>query len=662
MREEPGRGNAGASTRPLKAESKRRTPSYLYVRGTIYYFRYVLTPDERERYGRSEIRLSLRTGFLGEAKRMARRLRTRVEGMLMTGEKTINILDACREIGLKPQKRDDKLSLETFFEKSVADSQAKLTEMAKASVPPTMPEGIVEIPTGCSLSQRSSSWLERTRRRIAELNRRIAAYPEKTPPSPQEIKRRMQTLLGEELDSLDTQVAGPEAIGYCNATGNPFCTNDTSEILDSHWETLKKHLYSREWLVISYYPGVILALLDKGIFAPVELTDGSMLQILNEFQWAKISMNRILRAREDGDRAYELPFRQEAHVKVDSRTVSEPAQIMLSTLTERFVKGQVQDGKWKPQTVNDHKNRVNVLLEVVGDRPASTITKDVIRDFRDKLLKLPPNRAKNRDYIGKKIDEIIAMQPSQTLSIKTVNIHIEAVSSMFEWAIRENLLTYNPAKGMSIADERQAIELRDPFTPEEIRTIFFSGDYTPEKFKHPSHYWAPLIAIYTGMRLEEICQLYCDDVRKDENGIPYIDVNHNQEDQLLKNKNAVRKIPIHRKLVDLGLLDFVERVKAAGNQRLFPELNKTAKTQKYGKQVGNKFPNILKRHHIQGKKSFHSLRHAFAQFFKERNMQNDIFRQTFGHEIPELAAKQYGTTFSVKQCYDELISKLDWDA
>lgn len=119
------------------------------------------------------------------------------------------------------------------------------------------------------------------------------------------------------------------------------------------------------------------------------------------------------------------------------------------------------------------------------------------------------------------------------------------------------------------------------------------------------------------------------------------------------------KIPVHQDLIELGLIDYRNRL-AEHSIRLFPELNKTDNSPKYGKQVGKQFSALVKKKQITGKKSFHSLRHTFSNYFKKLNMHNDIFRQIFGHEATELAARQYGSKFPVKQCYDELISKIKW--
>lgn len=146
--------------------------------------------------------------------------------------------------------------------------------------------------------------------------------------------------------------------------------------------------------------------------------------------------------------------------------------------------------------------------------------------------------------------------------------------------------------------------------------------------------------------------IYLFDIKKDSNdGI---------NDKILKTSNAKRKIPLHKKLIELGLIAYRDNIAASGTPRLFPQLNKTDKSPKYGKQVGKSFSKLLKKKGISGIKSFHSLRHSFSNFFKKKNMHTDMFRQVFGHEQSSLTARQYGERFTPKEIYAELISKLDY--
>jgi integrase len=167
------------------------------------------------------------------------------------------------------------------------------------------------------------------------------------------------------------------------------------------------------------------------------------------------------------------------------------------------------------------------------------------------------------------------------------------------------------------------------------------------------------------MRLEEISQLYCADI-SEKNGLWIIDVHQNGKDEegygkTLKNSSAFRIIPMHQALIDLGFLTYHKTISEQGYIKLFPDLKKTSKVGKFGKQPGKQFKTVVDAVLSDAsKKAFHSLRHTFADFFKQGGLQTDIFRQLYGHEIPELAAKQYGSKFPPDLMYREIIEKLDY--
>ena len=63
-----------------------------------------------------------------------------------------------------------------------------------------------------------------------------------------------------------------------------------------------------------------------------------------------------------------------------------------------------------------------------------------------------------------------------------------------------------------------------------------------EFFYETAYYWVPLIALYTGMSLEEISQLHCADIIKD-NEIIRFDINYRSphegvDKKRMKTKNA----------------------------------------------------------------------------------------------------------------------------
>lgn len=422
-----------------------------------------------------------------------------------------------------------------------------------------------------------------------------------------------------------------------------------------------------------WYHQSVMEMISEEIFRREEISKENSVQLSKLFLKTLAIYNQVKAARVRGDYSFEQPFyfaeEEIEHKEIagieqeDEGTEDNNQAISLSELIQKYCNMQIADGAWKKDSLRDHQGRLENVLEIVGDKIISHINREDMRRFREVLEKLPPSRKKSPKYRDKTVSEILSMEYEKTLSVKSVNITVQSVSSMFEWAIREGIMRVNPARGLSKRDNEPDIDKREPLTNEEIQHIFYSGDFIPEKFKNPADYWVPLIGLYTGMRLEEICQLHCEDIYKDEDGIWLIDIceesNDGLHDKRLKTKNAKRKIPIHQELIRLGLIDYLEQTRN-DSVRLFPRLNRTENTNKYGKHVGKYFSNLLQKKGVKNGKSFHSLRHTFSNFFKIKHLHNDIFRQIFGHIIPELAGHQYGARFSPKQCYDELIKLLNY--
>ena len=344
-----------------------------------------------------------------------------------------------------------------------------------------------------------------------------------------------------------------------------------------------------------------------------------------------------------------------------------PKKLLYSAAVEQYIAAKLQENAWKPHNVPDIRTRLLNFVEIKGDMPIEDISRQDMRSFMETLQKLPPHRNKSKRYAGKSIAEVLAMNPEQTLNVATINTALEAVGSLLEWYVREGIIDRNPAKGLQVKDTRQAIDLREAFSRDDLERIFAHPKFTQGKFKHPAYFWIPLIGLFTGMRLEEIAQLFCKDIYQDkESSLWVIDLNDIGQDELglgksLKNKNAHRRIPIHQTLVGLGLLEYRAQVAKAKHIRLFPELKRTAKTPKLGKQPGKQFSAVV--NEVLGnpeKKSFHSLRHTFADFYKQRGLHTDFFRQLYGHDTPELATKQYGSRFPMELQHAEVIEKLDY--
>ena len=70
-----------------------------------------------------------------------------------------------------------------------------------------------------------------------------------------------------------------------------------------------------------------------------------------------------------------------------------------SELIEKYAASKISDKKWRARTVNDHKNRLYRLVEILGDKPITQYSREDMRYMRDTLRRLPPNRKYAKEYI-----------------------------------------------------------------------------------------------------------------------------------------------------------------------------------------------------------------------------------------------------------------------
>lgn len=84
------------------------------------------------------------------------------------------------------------------------------------------------------------------------------------------------------------------------------------------------------------------------------------------------------------------------------------------------------------------------------------------------------------------------------------------------------------------AGRKRADQQRAAFTRDDLKTIFCDPkEYGKDRITRPDYFWAPLFGLFTGCRLEEICQAYVKDIRKEE-GVWILDVVTDEPDKRIK--------------------------------------------------------------------------------------------------------------------------------
>ena len=114
--------------------------------------------------------------------------------------------------------------------------------------------------------------------------------------------------------------------------------------------------------------------------------------------------------------------------------------------------------------------------------------------------------------------------------------------------MRAGFMTINPTGALKLRDTRKKHTLRDSFTIDELKLMFESSFYQADGFDSQYKFWVPLLALFTGCRMEEICQLRASQVVQEE-GIWCLRIAKEYPDQSVKTSEN-RTVPLHPYLIE----------------------------------------------------------------------------------------------------------------
>jgi len=277
-----------------------------------------------------------------------------------------------------------------------------------------------------------------------------------------------------------------------------------------------------------------------------------------------------------------------------------------------------KEAGWTPSTRRAYEPIWRLLRDVLGPtRDVATLTRDDGRRLFEVVKGLPLALNKRTDMKG--LSVLDAVEKAKRLSIptispKTINgSYMALLSSIFGWAAKEQWLRSNPVAGLAVPDPVDAADKRDPFTLDQLRTIFNTSPWRPRDDAprgRPLRFWGPLIALHMGMRRAEIAQLQVEDVQVVD-GIDVVLVRPSEDGKRIKTKASRRMLPIHPELHRMGFMQFVAAQRSARLRQLFPGEGPNQHGQ-WGDGFGDWFLRFLASEKITGRKlGMHSFRHNF---------------------------------------------------
>lgn len=291
------------------------------------------------------------------------------------------------------------------------------------------------------------------------------------------------------------------------------------------------------------------------------------------------------------------------------------------------------------KTLEGQKAKCRIVLELLNKAKLKDVRRADAERIRYQLKSFPANSKKLPDFKGLTNLQILSLNQKvkkRGLSESSIKDYVQKLSSFFEWCLQNEHTDVNPFKSLKFKKTRKDSDSKNHYTTEQLRKIFSNDIFTKKTFKHPYQYWLPLLAIYTGARLNELCQLYTDDIARLD-GVWCIRVRSARPDQRLKNLNSERVIPVHNQLIQLGFLDFV---KAQTHDRLFSELK--LQRDGYAATASKWFARFKSSMGFNRGHDFHSFRHTVATFLKYADVNVVVAAAILGHGSGTITYDRYG--------------------
>jgi len=145
-------------------------------------------------------------------------------------------------------------------------------------------------------------------------------------------------------------------------------------------------------------------------------------------------------------------------------------------------------------------------------------------------------------------------------------------------------------------------------------------------------FWCVLIALYTGMRLNEIAKLRPADFQV-EHGIALINLTI-LPGRTFKTPQSARRVPLHRDLIDLGLPEFAAAVARTNHKSLLPSVVYSEVSYQCGANISKWFLRFRRAAGVSDPNTpFHSFRNTFITAMRSQCSGGDILvDQIVGHK------------------------------
>nr|MCV4208202.1 tyrosine-type recombinase/integrase [Roseomonas sp. SXEYE001] len=315
---------------------------------------------------------------------------------------------------------------------------------------------------------------------------------------------------------------------------------------------------------------------------------------------------------------------------------------LLSELAAQFLQERgAGESAVSGQHLHQSAATYRLTMELLGDVPPADLTRRHAAELRGLLLRLPAShgKARNGKTAIKAIEEADGQQATgqqvERLKEKTCKRHFSALQQLWKWLADRELVTLNPFEGWTFKNGK-ASQARDDWSELDLLRLLETPWLGHDEPWDSHRRWFPMIAMWSGMRLEEIARLRPVDVQLLQ-GTPTILIQDQPAMGDLppwtpKTEAGARAVPVHPELQRLGFLDLMEHRRAAKASRLFPELRPTGPDRKLGVEFSRRFSKLKIDAGIGERTTFHSFRHSVSTILRNTTLREEWIDAVLGHE------------------------------
>jgi len=241
-------------------------------------------------------------------------------------------------------------------------------------------------------------------------------------------------------------------------------------------------------------------------------------KILDEIRKARIGAYRAILEHSERLSAYDFSEPLSGPVETSASRPTSMHAATISETVEAFFREHDTTSDWTSGTVEKRRAIMDFVVEWFGpETMMAGIGKRDAAALKAATLSLPTNRTKAPKLRGLSLREAIAVPNMPKISNATVNAYISIYKIFWAWSQAHGFAQEALFAGMSVGKKGHGSRDRRAFTPEALVKAYSALTDPDSKFhKKTSHKWATLIAMFSGARLNEVCQLQVNDIIQSE--------------------------------------------------------------------------------------------------------------------------------------------------